>query len=120
MNNLLIIDNYDPTIDEVSDRLSRVITRPLFFVLYVISPELLYHLCIISIAEQERKLKIPVEERLSDDKIITAVDHLATTLFVTKHELNAFMTILKNRVLDLAGKNSAQQIMNQLDGEKWK
>lgn len=119
MNNLLVIDNYDPTIDEVSDRLSRIITRPLFFVLYVISPELLYHLCIISIAEQERKLKIPVEERLSDDKIITGIDNLATTLFVTKHELNAFMVILKNRVLELAGKNSAQKIMDDLKDEKW-
>ena len=118
MNDLFLGHNYDQTL-EIKDRISRCFSRPLFLVLYVISPETLYHLVILSIAQIERKQKISLDQMTPEQDLITAVDNIVHEIFVTKKELEAFLVQLNKKVLALVVENASQKIVAKLDEESW-
>jgi hypothetical protein len=90
----------------------------MFFVLWVINPELLYYLAITSIVTLEREQGLPEFERLSDETIIQAVNHLARTLFVTRNELESFLILINKRVREQVRDNIAEKNY-QMNEERW-
>src|SRR3990167_7558546 len=97
--------------EDIKFLIEKCINRLTFILIYIIDIDILINGICFRIRENIRPEDFPCDDELLEDKVGQAVKLIAKETFCTKKEVQSFLTIVGNRMLEMVSENNANKIL---------